>query len=52
MQAIAVVRELSEFHAGIPGASERNRNPPATKPGAGISSLAACFSSDFTHKFR
>lgn len=52
IQANAAVREVSEFDSGIQGVSERSCNPPATKPGAEISSLAARFSSDFTHKFR
>ena len=41
MQDIAAVREVSGFDTGIQGVSEGIRNPPATKPGAEISSLAA-----------
>jgi hypothetical protein len=52
MPAITAVRDASDFDAGIQGMSEGIHNPPAYKPGAQISSLAACFLSDFAHKFR
>jgi hypothetical protein len=52
MQAIATVRDASDFDAGIQGMQEGTHNPPAYKPGAQISSLAARCPLDFTHKFR
>jgi hypothetical protein len=52
MPAIAALRDASEFDAGIQGMSEGIHNPPAYKPGAQISSIAARFLSDFAHKFR
>jgi len=51
IREIAALSRPLEFGAEIHGRSAGTWNPAATKPGAAISSLAACFNPKMTHKF-